>query len=350
MTTTATIVPTGTWTADTAHSTVGFAVKHMGIATVRGEFTDFDGTLEVGEDLSAAKAYGTVKVASRRHRGAAARRPPALARLLRRRAVPGALSFESTRIETVDDETFQVTGDLTLHGVTKEVTLARRGPGHRRGPVGQRARRPRDHRPALARRLRHEVQPGAGQWQHAGRRQGQRSRSTSRRSSRPSRGLSRRAAGGGLAPRPPPPARPPTDRQGTDHASDRRHPPHHADHRRRAPERRLLRARARPAAGQEDRQPGRPERLPPLLLRREGLAGRGHHVLRVPGRGAGPRGRGHDRDDRPPRRLRGGARLLGRAALRRGRRRSSASRACCASPIPRACGTSSRSSRPPTRR
>ena len=51
MTTTATIVPTGTWTVDTAHSTVGFAVKHMGIATVRGEFNEFEGTLEVGEDL-----------------------------------------------------------------------------------------------------------------------------------------------------------------------------------------------------------------------------------------------------------------------------------------------------------
>ena len=63
MTTTATIVPTGTWTVDPAHSKVGFAVKHMGIATVRGEFTDFEGTLEVGDDLSSAKAYGTVKAA-----------------------------------------------------------------------------------------------------------------------------------------------------------------------------------------------------------------------------------------------------------------------------------------------
>ena len=41
---------------DPSHSTVGFAVKHMGIATVRGEFTEFEGALEIGQDLASAKA------------------------------------------------------------------------------------------------------------------------------------------------------------------------------------------------------------------------------------------------------------------------------------------------------
>jgi polyisoprenoid-binding protein YceI len=53
-----TVIPAGTWSVDQAHSTIGFAVKHMGIATVRGKFNDFEGTLEIGEDLSTAKAYG----------------------------------------------------------------------------------------------------------------------------------------------------------------------------------------------------------------------------------------------------------------------------------------------------
>src|ERR671935_917752 len=61
---TATAIPTGTWSVDPAHSKVGFAVKHMGIATVRGEFTEFEGTLEIAEDLSSAKAYGTVSAGS----------------------------------------------------------------------------------------------------------------------------------------------------------------------------------------------------------------------------------------------------------------------------------------------
>src|SRR5947209_7018376 len=57
-------LPAGTWTVDPIHSNVGFAAKHMGIATVRGAFTEFEGTIEIGEDLSTAKAYGTVNVES----------------------------------------------------------------------------------------------------------------------------------------------------------------------------------------------------------------------------------------------------------------------------------------------
>jgi polyisoprenoid-binding protein YceI len=63
-TTTPSIFPSGTWVIDPAHSQVGFAVKHIGIASVRGELTDFDGALESGDDLSSSKAHGTVKTAS----------------------------------------------------------------------------------------------------------------------------------------------------------------------------------------------------------------------------------------------------------------------------------------------
>jgi len=59
-----TAVPPGTWAVDPAHSTVGFAGKHMGLATVRGIFTEFDGFIEIREDLSTARAYGTVSVDS----------------------------------------------------------------------------------------------------------------------------------------------------------------------------------------------------------------------------------------------------------------------------------------------
>ena len=60
----------------------------------------------------------------------------------------------------------------------------------------------------------------------------------------------------------------------------------------------------RPAAGEEDGQPGRPDRLPPLLRRRAGQPRRRHHVLRVPGRRAGPRGRRDGAHRRLARRLR----------------------------------------------
>ncbi len=115
-------VPTGTWNADASHSKLGFAVKHMGIATVRGEFKDFQGTLEVTDDLSQAKAHGTVKIAS--VDTSEARRDEHLrsADFFDAEEYP-ELTFESTRIDALDDETFRITGDLTLHGVTNEIVL-----------------------------------------------------------------------------------------------------------------------------------------------------------------------------------------------------------------------------------
>ena len=56
-------LPTGTWKLDPIHSTAGFAVKHMVVATFRGRFEDFDATLEVGDD-GQTKLVGTVKTDS----------------------------------------------------------------------------------------------------------------------------------------------------------------------------------------------------------------------------------------------------------------------------------------------
>ena len=118
----ATLIPTGTWTVDPAHSKVGFAVKHMGIATVRGEFTSFEGTLEIGEDLSTARVYGTVKAESvdtnEPQRDEHLRSPDFFDV-----AQFPELRFESTSIEALDDEEFRITGKLTIHGVTDDIVL-----------------------------------------------------------------------------------------------------------------------------------------------------------------------------------------------------------------------------------
>ena len=120
--TTPTLVPTGTWTVDPAHSKVGFAVKHMGIATVRGEFGEFEGTLELGDDLSSARAYGTVKTASvdtnQPQRDEHLRSPD----FFDAASYP-ELSFESTSIEQADEDVYRITGNLTLHGVSRELVL-----------------------------------------------------------------------------------------------------------------------------------------------------------------------------------------------------------------------------------
>jgi polyisoprenoid-binding protein YceI len=120
--TTRTIVPTGTWVIDEAHSKVGFAVNHRGIATVRGEFTEFQGTLQIPGELSSAKAEGTVKAASvdtnEPQRDADLRSPD----FFDVETYP-ELAFESTALEIIDEETLRISADVTLHGVTNEIVL-----------------------------------------------------------------------------------------------------------------------------------------------------------------------------------------------------------------------------------
>jgi polyisoprenoid-binding protein YceI len=115
-------LPAGTWVIDPRHSRVGFAVKHVGIATVRGEFTDFEGTLEVGEDPPTARAYGTVRVESVNTNEPERDAHLRSADFFDVERFP-ELRFESTAIEWVDEDELRITGLLTIHGVTNEVTL-----------------------------------------------------------------------------------------------------------------------------------------------------------------------------------------------------------------------------------
>jgi polyisoprenoid-binding protein YceI len=119
MSVTSTVVPTGTWTVDPAHSKVGFAVKHMGIATVRGVFGEFSGSLEVGDEI---KASGSVQAASvdtnEAQRDEHLRSPDFF-----NAQEHAELTFTSPAIEADGDDTFTATGDLTMNGVTREVQL-----------------------------------------------------------------------------------------------------------------------------------------------------------------------------------------------------------------------------------
>jgi polyisoprenoid-binding protein YceI len=115
---TATIAPAGTWTVDAAHSRVGFAVKHLGIATVRGQFKEFEGTFEIGEDLSTSRAYGVVKTASI-STSEDARDEHLRSADFFDAETNGEITFQSTAVEQVDDETLRITGDLTINGITK---------------------------------------------------------------------------------------------------------------------------------------------------------------------------------------------------------------------------------------
>jgi polyisoprenoid-binding protein YceI len=122
MSDTATLVPTGTWNVDPTHSRVGFAVKHLGIATVRGVFKEFEGTLEVGEDLASAKARGTVKTASIDTSEAARDEHLRGSDFFDAESYP-EITFESTSIESTGADEWKVVGDLTIHGITNEIEL-----------------------------------------------------------------------------------------------------------------------------------------------------------------------------------------------------------------------------------
>lgn len=119
---TTTLVEAGTWEVDPAHSSIEFSVKHMGIANVRGKFTDFEGTVEVGEDALSAKARGTVKVASIDTGDETRDAHLRSADFFDADNFP-EITFVSTRVEPIDDDSTRVFGNLTMHGVTREIKL-----------------------------------------------------------------------------------------------------------------------------------------------------------------------------------------------------------------------------------
>ena len=128
-----TLVPTGTWAVDPVHSTIGFAVKHLGIATVRGRFEQFEGTLEVGEE--SARAAGTVQGASINTNDAGRDEHLRSADFFGVDANP-ELRFESTAIRPLDEDTFEIDGDLSMNGVTNPVTLTAELQGSETDPWG----------------------------------------------------------------------------------------------------------------------------------------------------------------------------------------------------------------------
>ena len=128
-------VPTGTWEVDPAHSRVEFQVKHLGIATVRGHFARFGGTLELGEDLASSRAYGSVEAASVNTNDDGRDTHLRSADFFDVAQYP-QISFASTAIVPTGEDTFRITGDLSLHGVTREVTLDAEITGTEEDPWG----------------------------------------------------------------------------------------------------------------------------------------------------------------------------------------------------------------------
>ncbi|MHB1498569.1 MAG: YceI family protein [Acidimicrobiales bacterium] len=114
---------TGNYTVDPVHSRIGFSARHMMVSKVRGQFTEYSGSGYFdAEDPSKSHAELTIKVNSidthNPDRDAHLRSNDFLAM-----DEHPEVTFKSTKIEAAGDRLFRVTGDLTIRGVTKQVTL-----------------------------------------------------------------------------------------------------------------------------------------------------------------------------------------------------------------------------------
>lgn len=114
------IAPQGVWNIDPSHSSIGFSVKHMMIATVRGRFAQFTGSLEV-DSAGDARVTGVVPAAS------IDTNEPQRDEHLRSADFFDTdnhpeIRFSSTRVEKGSRD-YTIVGDLTIKGTTREVEL-----------------------------------------------------------------------------------------------------------------------------------------------------------------------------------------------------------------------------------
>jgi len=134
-------VPTAatTWSIDPSHSPAESSIRHMMVSNVKGRFTDLSGTLSFDPaDLSqsaVAVEIGTASITTHDAQRDAHLRSPDF---LDTETFP-SIRFVSTRVEPIgaDGDRARITGDLTVHGVTREVVLDAELNGSGQTPYGK---------------------------------------------------------------------------------------------------------------------------------------------------------------------------------------------------------------------
>jgi polyisoprenoid-binding protein YceI len=116
-----------TWTIDKNHSQVNFQIRHMGVSTVRGSLSGVTGTIVWDEkDPSKSSVEDTIDVTTLTTQTAQRDQHLKSPDFFNVEKYP-TITFKSTKITTANGK-LQVTGDLTLAGVTKSVTMVVDGP------------------------------------------------------------------------------------------------------------------------------------------------------------------------------------------------------------------------------
>ena len=113
-------IPTGTYNVDPAHSNVGFEVRHMGIATVRGAFRKFQGTIDATGD--APVLQGAVEVASIDSGDPQRDAHLASPEFFDAESHP-EITFSSAAGNPSDGGQVRLTGDITMKGITRPIEL-----------------------------------------------------------------------------------------------------------------------------------------------------------------------------------------------------------------------------------
>ncbi len=113
----------GSWDMDPAHSEVGFKIRHMMVANVRGVFHDAKGTLQFDAADPGSSSVDVVIQAASIDTGIEKRDNHLRSPDFFDAATFPTLTFKSTKFDKVADGVFKVTGNLAIHGVTKEVVL-----------------------------------------------------------------------------------------------------------------------------------------------------------------------------------------------------------------------------------
>ena len=134
-----TTISTTTWTIDPTHSAVELAVKHMMFTTVRGRFKDVKGTISLDEQNPAQSTVEVEIAAASLDTGVADRDGHLRSADFLDVENHPTLTFRSKRIEggsLKEGETFRVVGDLTIRGITREVTLDAQYEGTGKDPWG----------------------------------------------------------------------------------------------------------------------------------------------------------------------------------------------------------------------
>lgn len=121
---------------DTSHSHIQFSARHMMISRVRGEFEQFTGTIALNEEQPAASSVEIeIDATSINTRDEQRDAHLKSADFLDVEKYPHIV-FKSTRVEVTDDTHGKIHGDLTMHGVTKPVTLNVEYNGQSKSPWG----------------------------------------------------------------------------------------------------------------------------------------------------------------------------------------------------------------------